>query len=197
MSRAKIDPQIVVLTPLLVGTDGTQKMSQSLGNIISVNDTPEDMFGKVMSISDVMISDWWRALQLPNAGRLKDLDNGENPKNVKKELACHIVNMLCGDNAMSRALSHFESTFEKRDWRSTAEEVSVHFEDINRSLASCMVDCGLASSSSDAKRLIQSGAVELDGTKVQNPTLLVSASDIDNKFIKVGKRRFAKLVVTQ
>jgi len=197
MHRADMSPQMVVLTPLLVGTDGTHKMSQSLGNIVSITDAPEDMFGKVMSIPDNLIANWWTLLQIPFEERLDDLQNGVNPKIIKKELASHIVRILCGDEAAERAVNHFEMTFEKCDWQSNAVELCVDFPESPRSLASCMVECGLVTSTSEARRLIQNGAVELGGVKIDNPMLSVTANDIQDKFIKVGKRRFAKLVVTQ
>lgn len=192
MSSKGMSPQAVVLTPLLVGLDGVKKMSQSLGNFISVRDLPNDMFGKVMSITDEAIEAWWKMLQLPD---FELSQSGDNPKNIKKALAERIVEMCHGAELAHSAIIDFESKFEKRDWQSSAPKIELSFESgQTKSLASLLVDFDMAKSTSDARRLIQDGAVEIAGERMQNPMEIVVVESLRNKHIKVGKRRFAHLI---
>lgn len=196
MSSSGMMPQAVVLTPLLVGLDGVKKMSQSLGNFISIRDNAFDMFGKVMSIPDNLILDWWGALQLPDFERFKDaLETGFNPKNAKLRLAELIVSMCHGEEAGLLSLDHFVQTFTNKNWKDTAPDLLLSdSDDTVKSLAVLLVELGMASSNSEAKRLIFSGAVELGGDKITSPATFIVIGDIRGKHLKVGKRKFAKLI---
>jgi len=196
MSSVGMKPQAVILTPLLVGLDGVRKMSQSLGNFISIRDQDGDMFGKVMSIPDNLMHDWWKLLQLPGFDQfVLDSESGMNPKDLKIRLATEIVTLCHGVTGAQKGLKMFTEAFVNRNWQDTAPEIILSSSDeIICSLAVLMVERGMSSTNSEARRLIQSGAVEIGGVKMINPTELVTIGEMRGKHLKVGKRRFAKLV---
>lgn len=123
MSDECMEPQTVVLTPLLVGLDGVKKMSQSLGNFISVRDEPFDIFGKVMSINDDLMKNWWSLLQIPGENEfIHDLESGVNPMILKKRLAFEIVKLICNEPSAISAQQDFEQKFVKALLRLAARE---------------------------------------------------------------------------
>jgi len=189
MSSQGMKPQTVVLTPLLVGLDGVKKMSQSLGNFISVRDSPSDIFGKVMSISDEAMDDWFDAFSLVPA--FSSIHN----KDKKNDLASKIVELCFNKTAACIAEMTFRETFSNRDWKLHAPEkdLSVLGEG-DVSVAAMMVQLGMARTNSEARRLIREGAVEIDGSRIEDPMSFVPVGSLVGKHIKVGKRRFAKLV---
>ncbi|MDD5509475.1 MAG: tyrosine--tRNA ligase [Dehalococcoidales bacterium] len=178
-------PQQVFLAPLLVGTDGTQKMSKSLGNYIGVAEPPVEMYGKVMSITDNLILDYFELVTDVSDEELAEFkcrldDSAFNPMLLKKRLAREIVTQLYDRNAAGEAEAHFTRVFQERKMPEKIKEGT----ESNVPLRDYLVINRLAKSRSEAKRLIEQGAVEADGIKI---------TDVDWAFpkgttIKVGKR---------
>ncbi|HHC09422.1 MAG TPA: tyrosine--tRNA ligase [Actinobacteria bacterium] len=187
-------PQTVMTVPLLVGTDGVRKMSQSFGNYISVREEPAEMFGKVMSIPDEVMPDWF--LLAAGAPReeveqiRRGLAEGElHPGALKRELARRIVTRYHGAAAAQEAEEAFDRIFVAKD---VPEEVPEHPLPPGDpvSLPALLVDAGLVASKSEARRLIAQGAVRIDGEKVAGEDL--RRGDLLGKVVKVGKRRFLR-----
>jgi len=197
-------PQQVFLVPLLIGTDGHQKMSKSLNNHIGVAEPPREIYGKVMSIPDLLIVDYFELVtDVPEeeiAEFKKQLKTRSvNPMNLKKRLAHEIVRQFHGKQAADEAQEHFTQVFQKRKIPKETRTVELHdisrpsgkLEiEVQRDITSLIVETGLAKSRSEANRLLAQGAIEVDGEKVS--TSLVSLKD--GSVIKVGKRRFLKMV---
>lgn len=192
------EPQVVVLCPLLVGTDGTEKMSQSLGNYISVIDVPNDMYGKTMSIPDSLIENYFElATDVPMDEVKSLIAETPNPRDVKRRLAREIVALYHGASAAQEADDYFINTFSKRQQPVEAEEAKIPdslVEDGQIAIAALIAALGLAKSNSDARRHMQAGAVSLDAEKVTEPTAKLALADLIGKTIKVGKHRFRKLI---
>jgi tyrosyl-tRNA synthetase len=185
-------PQQVFMTPLLVGTDGAHKMSKSLGNYIGVAEAPEQIFGKVMSIPDNLILDYFTLVtDVPDAELVEfraEIQRGDNPMQLKKRLGREIITQLydkaaasAAEDAFVRMVQNKEAPDEIPEFRIAAGAVFI---------PQVMVDAGLAKSKSEASRLIAQGGVELDGVKVEAPNCDVKSGAV----LKVGKRRFVRLV---
>jgi tyrosyl-tRNA synthetase len=187
-------PQVVVLSHLLLGTDGKEKMSQSLGNYISVIDTPNDMFGKTMSIPDDLILNWFeRATDFPMDAARALLAPGENPRNAKVRLAKEIVTLYHSAEAADAAEAYFVETFSKRNEPVEAESVALPdglLEDGFVSVPALVVALGLAKSNGAVKDLIKAGGVGLDGEKVTE----LRIPDPRGKTLRVGKINFRRLI---
>jgi len=182
-------PQQCFMVPMLVGTDGSQKMSKSLGNYIGVTDPPEEMYGKVMSIPDILIMNYFELLtdvpdqELEKFGKgLKDATI--NPMELKKRLAREIITQLYDQKAATGAEEHFERTVQKRE---VPEEISLGTKSVG-SLQDYLVKNRLAKSRSEARRLIKQGAVYIDGKRVTD----VNVTFPKDTIIRVGKRRYIK-----
>jgi len=192
------EPQVVVLCPLLVGTDGVEKMSQSLGNYISVIDTPNDMYGKTMSIPDALIGNYFElATDVPLEEVKALIEATPNPRDVKRRLAREIVGLYHGPAAAQEADDYFINTFSKRQQPVEAEEAKIPdsaVEDGQVVLAALIAGLGLAKSNSDARRHIQAGAVSLDSEKQTDPTAKLPIEDLVGKTLRVGKHQFRKLI---
>ncbi len=190
------EPQAVILCPLLVGTDGKEKMSQSLGNYISIMDTPNDMFGKTMSIPDEIIANWFELCTDVSLDQVKDmLAPGKNPRDAKIRLAKEIVALYHSPEAGEEAERFFIETFSQRKVVTDAEEASIPEELVQDGMVSIpalITSLGLAASNGKAKELISSGAVALDGDKISE--LRMSREDLAGKVLKVGKHQFRTLV---
>ena len=187
-------PQQCFMVPMLVGTDGSQKMSKSLGNYIGVTDPPEEMYGKVMSIPDSLIMNYFELLtDIPDQD-LEEFRQGLkgatiNPMELKKRLAREIITQLYDQKAATGAEEHFERTVQKREVPEEIPEYRIALTE-SMDLRSVLVTTELAKSRSEASRLIAQGAVSIDGKKVTSNVAPVQSGSI----IKVGKRRFAKLI---
>lgn len=190
------EPQVVVLCPLLVGLDGKEKMSQSLGNYIGVRDEPNDMFGKAMSIPDEIIENYFELVTDVAMDEVKELlAPGKNPRDAKVRLAKEIVRAYHGDEAAEGAERYFIETFSQKKQPVDAEEVSIPaeaLEDGQVSIPTMLVALGLAASNGKAKDLLKAGAVSLDGEKLTEAR--VAADTLVGKTLKVGKHQFRKLV---
>jgi len=183
-------PQQVLMTPLLVGTDGSHKMSKSLGNYIGVAETPEQVFGKVMSVPDALLVAYFELVTDVPEDELKDMresmQTGLNPMTLKKRLASEIITQLYDSRAAEAAEEHFARTVQRKEIPDEIAEC--HLGD-GMTLPQLMVEAQLAKSISDAKRLISAGAVELDGAPVTSAACSLNPGNI----LKVGKRRYVKL----
>ncbi len=193
--RAGQRPQSVATVPLLVGTDGVKKMSQSLGNYISVLDEPGDMFGKTMSIPDPLIPQWFRLAADATPDEIatleRGLENGDlHPGEEKRRLGRSIVDRYHGDGAGEKAEGAFDQVFRKGK---TPDEVPTAALTSNTSdvwLPKALSDAGVVASNGEGRRLIQQGAVKIDGLAVADETLL--RSTLVGAVVQVGKRRFIR-----
>jgi tyrosyl-tRNA synthetase len=186
-------PEQIFLMPLLVGTDGVHKMSKSLGNYVGITEAPNDMYGKIMSIPDSLMTDYLVLLtDVPDAeisAFVEQLAAQKiNPMDMKKRLAREIVAQFHGKTAAEEADAHFTHVFQNRANPDEITEFGVGPNPVN--LVSLLVDSGLVKSKSEAKRLIAQRAVELDGTTATGETADVR----DGSVLRAGKRRFLRLV---
>ncbi len=193
-----LEPQVVLTVPLLVGTDGVEKMSKSLGNYIAVEDTPKDMFGKVMSISDDLMWSYYELCTGLDAAEIDQLDqqveSGElHPKAAKMALARTIATDFHGEEAAAAAEVEFEQVFADGG---LPDDIAEHAFDSDEPLWIVKVvrECGFSSSNAEARRLVAQGAVSLDGEKITDGEATVP-NDGAERVLKVGKRRFAKVKV--
>ena len=184
-------PQQVFLMPLLVGTDGVQKMSKSLGNYIGVDEPPADMYGKVMSIPDDLIMDYFELVTDVSDHDIADmraalLETSVNPMQLKKQLGREIVAQFYHQQAALEAEENFEKIFQRRQAPQAGEIIKLA---PGGTLTLQLTQVGLAKSRSEARRLLQQGGIEIDGLKIfEDPDM----QDLKpGCIIKVGKRRFA------
>ncbi len=190
-------PQTVLMMPLLEGLDGVQKMSKSLNNYIGITDSPTEMFGKIMSISDVLM---WRYFDLlsfkPIAeieGYKTDIEQGKNPRDVKIDLAKELITRFHNEAAAQAAHDEFINRFQKGAMPDEMPEVELTSEDGTIAIANLYKDAGLAASTSEAMRMIKQGAAKIDGEKVVDNKLAVQAGT--TAVFQIGKRKFAKVTV--
>ncbi len=186
-------PQIVITMPILVGLDGKEKMSKSKGNYIGVTDAPGDMFGKVMSIADEMMENYFTLLtDLPAEKITELLDPGRtHPKQAKVTLGKMIVAQFHGTEAAEAAAAQFEKVFSQNQLPDDIAEVAVAARPI--SAAKLLLHCKLVATGGEAKRMIQQGGVRIDDEKIGDPNMEVDPRD--GMVVQVGKRKFAKLRV--
>ncbi len=191
-------PQLVLTMPILEGLDGVQKMSKSLGNYVGIRDEPNEMFGKLMSVSDELM---WRYFELLSFRptreimewrRQVDLD-GLNPRDVKFKLAEELVDRFHGAGAGDRALAAFIERFQKGTIPEDVAEVRVRSHEGRLLIANLLKEAGLVTSTSEALRSIQQGAVRIDGERIENRSLELAAGS--SHIYQVGKRRMARVVV--
>lgn len=183
----------ILTCPILEGTDG-RKMSKSFNNTINLNDQPEDMFGKVMSIKDELILRYFElATDVPQEEIKKiadELTSGSNPRDAKLALARAIVGLYHSSAAAKKAEKHFRQVFQEQK---TPENIpSLKLKPGGMSLFEILSETGMADSNSDAKRLIEQGGVSIDGKKTKNPFLTIT-DDNKGQIIKIGKRRFLRI----
>jgi len=185
--------QDIVMMDYLIGLDGKEKMSKSLGNYIAIADAPYEMYGKVMSIPDELIVHYYELCTDITPGGLevikKELAAGKNPRDVKAELAHLIVEMYYSAEAANQAAQEFEKVFSRREKPSSMPVVKMEARDIR--IDDLLMDCKLASSRSAARRLIQQGAVEVSGQKIMDPFKTIQIKD--EMVVQVGKRNFVKI----
>ena len=189
-----MEPQCILTVPLLEGTDGERKMSKSYGNSINFSDSPDDMFGKTMSIPDSMIYRYFElATSVRDLSAIKQQleDKNTNPRDLKVRLGQEIVRSFYGDQAAAEAYEKFRTMFVKKEVPEDIEEVTVAVGPI--SLADFIADRKLAPSKSEAKRLIDGGGVSIDGEKVTDNKAIFSPK-AEGVILKVGKRKFLKVL---
>ena len=190
-------PQVVVTLPLLEGLDGVQKMSKSLGNYVGVNDSPEDMFGKLMSIPDGIMWRYFDLLSLRDNASIARLragvESGANPRDAKYELALEIVGRFHGPAAAERAKASFVARFTRGALPEELETVRLAVEGDGKALANILVEAGLTASTSDSHRMVKGGAVRVDGERVSDGRVPLPAGT--TAVVQVGKRRVARIVL--
>ncbi|NNM80966.1 MAG: tyrosine--tRNA ligase [Gallionella sp.] len=191
------EPQCVLTMPLLEGLDGVNKMSKSLGNYVGITDTPQEMFGKLMSISDTLM---WRYLELLSfrslseiAGWRTDVEGGRNPRDIKVALAQEIVARFHSQQAAVAALVEFETRFQKGVLPDDMPECRVTATGGCIVVPQLLKQAGLVDSTSEAMRMIQAGAVKLDGERVNDKADVVKVGRV--VVAQVGKRKFARITV--
>jgi len=190
----KQDPQVIITLPLLEGTDGIEKMSKSYGNDIGLTDTPEDMYGKSMSISDEMIEKYFILAADANTKTVSKVkkqlsDSSQNPRDIKRELARAIVQLYHGQNAAKEAEQYFDRVIVNKDAPDEMDQVELS---IDTQLIEVVTNEGLTSSKGEARRLIKQGAIRVDNEKITDEShILLKGKEV---VIKVGKRRFIKII---
>lgn len=189
------EPQCILTMPLLVGLDGQVKMSKSKHNYIGITDEPNDMFGKVMSISDTLMWDWYDLLSLrPNdeiAALKKECTEGRNPRDAKVMLAKEIVARFHSAAAADGAEAEFVNRFRQGAMPSEIPEVTVPAGEEGIQIARMLKEAGLVSSTSDGNRMIEQGGVRIQGEGVSDKTLRFKAGE--ELIVQVGKRKWAKI----
>ena len=191
-------PQTVLMMPLLEGTDGVQKMSKSLGNYIGITDAPNDMFGKVMSISDVLM---WRYYDLLSglsieqiAAQKERVEQGTNPRDIKIELAKELIARFHSEEDAQAAHNDFIQRFQKKALPDEIPELTVTIAEDTILIANLLKEANLVASTSEAMRMIKQGAVKLNGEEKITDTKLEIAKGT-TAIYQVGKRKYANITV--
>jgi len=192
--QTNMEPQVILTMPILEGLDGVQKMSKSLGNYIGIDEDPDSMFGKIMSISDDLM---WRYLELLSFESLetieswkKEVEDGENPRNVKFRLAEEIITRFHDKDQALKAQQNFIDRFAKNQIPDEMDEFSFSK---GIKVANLLKDSNLVSSTSEAFRMIKQGGVKVDGEKLTDKDL---APDEGTLVFQVGKRKFARVTIS-
>jgi len=190
-------PQCVLMMPLLEGLDGVNKMSKSLGNYIGIAESPNEIFGKIMSVSDTLM---WRYIELLSFAPLAtvrqwkvEIEGGRNPRDIKVGFAQEIVARFHGQPAADSALGDFEARFRQNEIPADIPEVSVPGAGDSIAIASALKEAGLTVSTSEALRMIAQGGVKLDGEKISDKSLKLAKGV--TVVAQVGKRKFARITV--
>lgn len=188
-------PQVILMMPILEGLDGVQKMSKSLNNYIGISDAPDEMFGKIMSISDDLM---WRYFELLSFKPMQMIENwrqecqfGANPRNYKVSLGQEIVARFHGEQAAIKVLENFEARFQRGVIPDEMDEIQLSVEANGLAISNLLKNAGLVESTSEAIRLIKQGAVKIDGEKIEDPKLVLLAPA--KHVYQVGKRKFARI----
>ena len=191
-------PQTVLMMPLLEGLDGVQKMSKSLGNYIGITDSPTDMFGKIMSISDVLM---WRYYELLSFKPMEEIEGyktqiaeGKNPRDVKIDLAKELIERFHDADAATAAHQEFINRFQKGAMPDEMPEIALTPEGGSIAIANLLKEAGLVGSTSDAYRMIKQGAAKIEGEKITDKSLLIESGS--KAVYQVGKRKFARVSVS-
>lgn len=192
------EPQVILTLPVLEGIDGGQRMSKSLGNYIGIDDEPDEMYGKIMSIPDNLILKYFTLVTDYSLAQLQEVkrrlnDGQTNPMVLKKELARTIIKMYHSESAARQAEQNFEQIFSKKKTPDDIEEIIIPSSDLPKPLVKLLTECGAVSSNGEARRLIQQGGVRINDKKINDINYA-----IQNKgeyITKVGKRRFFKFIV--
>lgn len=190
-----LEPQVILTMPLLVGTDGVEKMSKSYDNYIGISDTPQQIYGRTLSIPDNLIYNYFELATDVSKEKLEEVkaylaDPTKNPRNIKRELARTIVALYHNENAAREAEEEFDKIFIKKEIPDDIDEFFIdNINEIN--ILDLLVLINFASSKGEAKRLVQQGGVSIDGEKIIDTQFIVKFnSDLT---LKVGKRKFIKL----
>ena len=190
-------PQVIMTMPILEGLDGVQKMSKSLGNYIGISEPPDEMFGKLMSISDELMWRYFTLLSFRSIGEIEQLKSdvaaGLNPRDVKFQLCQEIVTRFHDRGAAEAAQANFVARFQKGNLPDDMPEILLDSEGGRLGIATILKGAGLTGSTSEAFRMIQQGAVRIDGERVADRELTVQAGC--THVVQIGKRRFARITV--
>ena len=193
------EPQVAFTLPLLEGLDGVKKMSKSLDNYIAIEDSADDMFGKIMSISDVLM---WRYFELLSFRAEKEISElkksqkeGSNPRDIKFLLAEEIVNRFHGEGSGNSAKEEFQSRFQKGNNPSDIKEITINLEEKSITLAKVLKEAKMVPSTSEALRLIKQGAVRIEGEKILESKHKINLNS--SLLYQVGKRKFSKIKIAK
>jgi len=189
------EPQVALTVPILEGLDGVQKMSKSLGNYVGINEPPADMYGKLMSVSDGLM---FRYFELATRVPEEEIEalRRLHPMEAKKRLARTVTAMYQGEAGAAEGESHFSRVVQKREVPEKIEEVKISTSADEEPIWRVLAKTGLVASSSEGRRLIQQGAVELDGTPILDVNYRVECSG-NTHLLKVGRRRFARFTLVK
>lgn len=187
-------PQLVILNPLLIGLDGKRKMSKSFNNYIALKDSPDEIFGKAMSIPDDLIIHYFSLVTDASIEEItnfkKELESGKNPRDVKMELAHGLVKSLYNTNKAEEAKGNFVKQFQKNEIPENIDEYKLN--ELLK-ITDLMYLSKIVSSKAEAKRLIEGGGVKLKSEKINDPNFLVTA-DHKNSVLQIGKRKFIRII---
>ena len=197
------EPQIAITMPILVGTDGVEKMSKSLGNYIGVYEPPGEIFGKVMSIPDNIMIDYFKLLTTLEHKNIKEIENdikkGDlNPSVAKRRLAKIIIEKLYSGKEALEAEEKFDLIFKKKKTPVEIDKYIISQENVKDkkvSIVNLLYNSGLAGSNSEARRLIIQGGIKIDDKKIDDPKREFNLNDLDNRILKKGKRHFRRIIV--
>ena len=199
------EPQVCLIMPLLRGTDGEQKMSKSSGNYIGITEPPEEMFGKTMSIPDTALAEWWQLAAALDPAALESALSGvaSDPYRSKRALARRIAELYHDAAAGERAEAHFDRLFKERGRPDEIAEVAVGLDDpaLRRNdagvwLPALLVAGGLAASNSEAGRLLEQGAISVEGQRVTDRNARIAGAPGDAPLLQRGKRQFIRIRFT-
>lgn len=190
-------PQIIQMMPLLVGLDGVNKMSKSLGNYVGINEAPKEIFGKLMSVSDELMWRYYDLLSFRSnteiAGFKREVSEGRNPRDIKVLFAQEIVTRFHSQKAAEDALADFEARFQRGAIPDDIPEVTVKVPAAGISVPALLKSAALTASNSESMRMIEQGGVRADGAKVEDKGLVFSAGT--TVVLQVGKRKFARVTL--
>jgi len=191
------EPQVVITVPILEGLDGKNKMSKSLDNYVGIDESPNEMFGKIMSISDELMWRWFDLLSFKSSDEIKYLKSeqakGKNPRDIKIELAKEIIARFHNEKSANDAESNFIDQFQKKNTPDDIEEISYKISGDFIPLPNLLKECGMTSSTSEAMRMIQQGAVRIDEQKITDKKYQVLKNT--SAIYQVGKRKFKKIIL--
>ena len=195
------EPQVAIMMPILTGLDGEQKMSKSLGNYIGISEPPSEIYGKAMSIPDNLMLEYFRLCTDFSSKEIRDIEEGLktgdlHPRDVKMRLAGRLVAIYHGEEESRKAAAEFKNIFQKGDMPSEMPEHDLSGEtgpEGRINIVKLLGLTGLVSSSSEARRMIEQGAVKIDGEKVTDYNLTLTPEN--DSVLQVGKRKFARLKV--
>jgi len=191
------DPQVVLTVPILEGLDGTNKMSKSLDNFIGIDEKPNDMFGKIMSISDTLMWRWFELLSFISEKEIKklkkDVEGGKNPRDVKFLLAEELVDRFHSEGEGNKCKEAFLQRFQKGQMPDDITSLSLKIDSKSIPLVNLLKDSEMTSSTSEAMRLIKQGGVKIDSVKVDDPKLEIQKGS--EAVYQVGKRKFLKIKI--
>ena len=191
------DPQVVITVPILEGLDGTNKMSKSLGNYVGIDEEPEEMFGKIMSISDDLMWRWYDLLSFKSSEEIQALKDqqvgGMNPRDIKISLAKEIISRFHDQGSADNAEHNFLNQFQKKNTPEHIEELSLEWAESSILLPNLLKEAGMTESTSEAIRMIKQGGVRINEEKITDPKHSVSKGE--SSIYQVGKRKFKKITL--
>ena len=191
------EPQVVLTVPILEGLDGKNKMSKSLDNYVGIDEEPNEMFGKIMSISDDLMWRWFDLLSFKSTDEINNLkteqNDGRNPRDIKIELAKELVSRFHDLKSADLAETNFVNQFQKKNMPDDIEEISFSLSGDSIPLSNLLKECGMTKSTSEAIRMIKQGAVRIDEKKVTDRKLLIYSGT--SGVFQVGKRKFKKIIL--
>jgi tyrosyl-tRNA synthetase len=201
MEAYKLPPQSILTVPLLVGTDGELKMSKSTGNYIGIDDSPDEMFGKVMSIPDTLMVTYWSLLTGAGKHEIESVErrlaSGEyHPAEAKRDLAERLVTLYHSTTCAQEARTHFDRVFKEKDRPEVIPEASIPQDAVQNGtvwLPRLLTALGLAGSNGEARRLVEQGGVRLNDVVLRDAAAELQPSDLEGAVIQVGKRRFVRI----